>query len=567
MKNYNIGDIKSIYNVAKKITFFVLLSTVLLTGCAKKQNTHLNRTVFRYNESKGIATLDPAYARSQTIIWPVNQLYNGLVQLSDSLTIEPCIAHSWEISDSGKLYTFHLRNDVYYHTDSLFGPSGTRKVTANDVLFSLNRISDPQTASPGAWIFRDLKRDEENNHTGMKAINDSTLLIFLKKPFPGFLGILTMQYCDVVAPEVVQHYGKDYRTHPVGTGPFKLKLWKEGEKLVMVKNPNYFEKDLSGNQLPYLDAVAITFIADKQSEFLEFMKGKIDFLSGVNPAYKDELITRSGKFNQKYANRFKMITEPYLNTEYLGILVDTSLSITKNSPLKKRAVRQALNYGFNRKKMMMYLRNNLGTPANAGFIPKGLPSYDPDKVKGYYFDHDKARLLLKEAGYGPEDEIPPVTLTTTSDYLDLCEYIQHEVAGLGIEINIEVATGATFREMVANSKVNFFRGSWIADYPDAENYLALFYSKNFSPSGPNYTHFSNSTYDSLYSKALLETNRKKRIYLYREMDKIIIRDAPVIPLYYDVVVRFTRKDITGLGSNPLNLLSLKKVRILPPEKH
>ncbi|HYX06229.1 MAG TPA: ABC transporter substrate-binding protein [Bacteroidales bacterium] len=561
MKHINIRHRKKLYHAGMYLAFLQLLFIMFITGCTQKENEQVNRTVFRYNESKGIATLDPAYARSQTIIWPVNQLYNGLVQLSDSLTIEPCIARSWEISDSGKLYTFHLRQDVYFHPDSLFGPSGTRTVNAHDVLFSLNRISDPGTASPGAWIFHDLKRDAENNQTGMRAINDSTLLIFLKKSFPGFLGILTMQYCDVVAPEVVRYYGKDYRTHPIGTGPFKLKLWKEGEKLVMVKNLHYFEKDSSGKQLPFLDAVAITFIADKQSEFLEFMKGNIDFLSGVNPAYKDELITRSGQFNQQHADRFKMITEPYLNTEYLGILVDTSLSIAKNSPLKSRAVRQALNYGFDRKKMMMYLRNNLGTPANAGFIPKGLPSYDPQKVKGYYFDHDKARSLLKEAGYGPENEIPPVTLTTTSDYLDLCEYIQHEVAGLGIEINIEVATGATFREMVANSKVNFFRGSWIADYPDAENYLALFYSKNFSPSGPNYTHFSNNSYDSLYNKALQETDRIKRIQLYRKMDELIIREAPVIPLYYDVVVRFTRKEVTGLGSNPLNLLSLKKVRI------
>ncbi len=564
MEYIKIKSLKYLLYIVRHIPIHLFLSIFLVTGCAKKQKEPESRTVFRYNESKGIATLDPAYARSQTLIWPANQLYNGLVQLSDSLTIEPCIARSWDISDSGKIYTFHLRQDVYFHPDILFGPSETRTVKAHDVLYSLNRISDPETASPGAWIFHDLKRDAENNQTGMKVINDSTLSIYLKKPFPGFLGILTMQYCDVVAPEIVRYYGKDYRTHPIGTGPFKLKLWKEGEKLVLVKNPGYFEKDSSGVQLPYLDAVAITFIADKQSEFLEFIKGNIDFLSGVNPAYKDELITRSGKFNQKYASRFKMITEPYLNTEYLGILVDTTLAVVKNSPLKSRAVRQALNYGFDRKKMMMYLRNNLGTPANAGIIPKGLPAYDPEKVKGYYFDHDKARYLLKEAGYGPGVEIAPVTLTTTSDYLDLCEYIQHEVAGLGIEINIEVATGATFREMVANSRVNFFRGSWIADYPDAENYLALFYSKNFSPSGPNYTHFANSEYDSLYNSAMLETDRKKRLRLYHDMDQIVVREAPVIPLYYDVVVRFTRKNITGLGSNPLNLLSLKKVRILKP---
>jgi peptide/nickel transport system substrate-binding protein len=149
-----------------------------------------------------------------------------------------------------------------------------------------------------------------------------------------------------------------------------------------VRNEKYFEKDASGRALPYLDAVAISFIPDKQSEFLEFLKGNLDFISGVNAAFKDELITRSGRLNPKYAGKIVLETGPYLNTEYIGFLTDTTLPQVKNSALRYKLVRQALNYGFDRVKMIRYLRNGMGTPALHGFVPVGLPSFT-DTLKGY----------------------------------------------------------------------------------------------------------------------------------------------------------------------------------------
>ncbi len=532
-----------------------LLFIPFVFSCTSNKNQHPGKTVFRYNESKGIATLDPAFAKSQTLIWPVHQLFNGLVQMDRRLNVKPSIAKSWKISENGLEYTFHLRNDVYFHDHELFPGGKGRKVTARDFVYSIKRIYDPRTASPGAWIFNYLDKEK-----GPKAPNDSTLKIYLKKPFPAFLGLLTMKYCSVVPREIIDHYGRDFGHHPVGTGAFRFKIWKEGEKLVFVKNDNYFETDTTGNQLPYLNAVAITFVTDKQSEFMEFIKGDLDFLSGINPANKDELLTRGGKLNPKYHNKIKMITQPYLNTEYLGFLIDTSLKQVKNSPVSNKHIRQAINYGFDRKKMMKYLRNNIGTPANEGFIPKGLPTFSPDKIEGYSYKPDKARELLNKAGYPKGKGLPEITLTTTDDYRDLCEFIQHQLSDIGIHINIEISTGATFRDMVANSKLMFFRGSWIADYPDAENYLALFYSKNFSPGGPNYTHFSNSQYDELYEKALNTMNVDKRKKLYLKMDQMIVENAPVVPLYYDQVVRFTHENVKNLGSNPMNLLTLKYVK-------
>ncbi len=544
-----------IYKLLLPIIFLIFIS-----GCSNKsKDFNKGKFAFRYNESKGIASLDPAYASNQSVIWPINHIYNGLVQLDKNLNIRPCIAKSWEISDDGLKYIFHLRDDVFFHDNELFESGKGRKVNAHDFVYSLGRISDPATASPGAWIFKNINKKKANK--GFEAITDSTLIIYIKQAFPAFLSILSMQYCSVVPFEIVEYYGKDFRNNPVGTGPFKLKMWKEGEKLVLVKNDRYFERDTDGNRLPYIDAIAITFIRDKQSEFMEFVKGNIDFISGLNAGYKDELITRSGTLNPKYSDRFKLLTQAYLNTEYLAFLVDSNKYDKGSNPLLNKKVRQAINYGFDRKKMIRFMRNNIGTAANAGFVPDGLSHNTADKNWGFNYNPDLSRKLLDEAGFPNGKNLPEISLTTNSDYLDLCEYIQHQLSTIGIKLKIDVGTGASFREMVANSKIDFFRASWIADYPDAENYLALFYSKNFSPSGPNYTHYSNPAYDRLFEQAMNETNDSLRYEYYLTLDKMIIDDAVIVPLYYDQVILFVSNMVQGLETNAMNLLCLKKVKM------
>lgn len=537
------------------LLFFVVL---LLVSCGGNNSAHDGRTVFRYNEAAGISSLDPAFARSQANIWAVNQLFNGLTQLDDNLTVRPCIANSWTVSDDGLTYTFHLRNDVFFHEHPLFGAK-PRKVVANDFVYSFNRITDPATTSPGGWIFSPVKRDLEG-HCAFSAPDDSTFIVELSHAFPPFPGMLSMQYCSVVPHEITTHYGRDFRSNPIGTGPFYFKMWKEGVKMVLLKNPRYFETDSTGTPLPYLDAVAISFVIDKQTAFLEFVKGNLDFMSGIDASYKDELLTRSGELNPDYKLKFNLSKAPYLNTEYLGFVVDTILPQSKNNPLCDVRVRQAINYGFDRRKMMLYLRNNIGIPGTYGFIPPGLPASGTDGTYGYNYKPDKARQLLAEAGYPGGKGLPPITLSTNASYLDLCQYIQSELEAIGITLKIDVSPPGTLREQMAKSEVPFFRGSWIADYPDAENYLSLFYSPNFTPAGPNYTRFSNTLYDNLYRMSLAETNDSIRYSQYRSMDSIVMAHAPVVVLYYDEVLRFTQKNIEGLGNNPLNLLTLKYVR-------
>jgi peptide/nickel transport system substrate-binding protein len=280
-------------------------------------------------------------------------------------------------------------------------------------------------------------------------------------------------------------------------------------------------------------------------------------MSGIDASYKDEILTKRGELKPKYQHKIELISQPYLNTEYLGILVDDA-SLT--NPLRIKSIRQAINYGFDRKKMMKYLRNNIGEPGNKGIIPKGFPSYNEQADYGYSYNPEKARKLLIEAGYPNGDGLGSINIATNAEYLDLCEYIQHSLGEIGIQVNINVNPPAALRELKAQAKLPFFRASWIADYPDAENYLSMFYSENFCPSGPNYTHFKNEIFDKLYELALVEADPENRFKLYAKMDSIVMEEAPVVILYYDQVLRFTHTNIKGLGSNPINLLDLRRVK-------
>ena len=208
---------------------------------------------------------------------------------------------------------------------------------------------------------------------------------------------------------------------------------------------------------------------------------------------------------------------------------------------------------------MRYLRNSIGIAGNGGIIPAGMPSFDTTYSYGYSYDPQRSAELLELAGYPGGAGLPSITLTTSPEYLDLCKYIQHELMLLGFDISISVSPPAAIKEMKAQAKIPFFRASWIADYPDAENYLSLFYSRNFCPTGPNYTHYADPAYDQLYEASLAILDDSTRYQAYLMMDEIIMDEAAVIILFYDEVLRFVRKDVSGLGSNPVNLLDLTNV--------
>ena len=535
----------------KYLTFLIILS-FLLASCYSSEKSQAN--VFHYNESTGIASIDPAFAKNQSIMWAIHQLYNTMVEVDSQLNIVPSLAKRWEISDDKMTYTFYLRDDVFFHDDPCFPGGKGRKMNAADVEYSFKRITDPTTASPGSWIFNE-KIDSAN---GFRAINDTTFQLRLSRAYHPILGILSMQYCSIVPFEAVEKYGNEFRSHAVGTGPFQFVAWEEGQALIMKKNPHYFELDENGQRLPYLDGVSVSFYDSKATEFLLFRQGKLEFINDIDASFKDEVLTKKGTLRRDWENKIQLHTHPYLNIEYFGILVDTSNALLNNSALRYKKVRQAINYGFDRQKMVLYLRNSLGIPATAGFVPAGLPSFDSTEVKGYHYDPVKARKLLQEAGFSSAN-LPSIKLQTIPVYSEIANYISKQLEELGFKVQVDVVQKSLLLELTSNSRTQFFRGSWIADYPDAENYLSVFYSRN--PAPPNYTRYNNPEFDRVFEKALKETNDSLRYILYRQADQIMINDAPVVPLWYDVVVHLVQPNVKNLQANALNLLELRKVRL------
>jgi len=524
---------------------------VLCMACSQRQQG--DKKVFYYNETTGIATLDPAFAKNQSIMWAVHQLYNTLVEVDSNLSIVPSLAKSWKVSPDRLTFTFHLRTDVYFQDNDVFPNGKGRKFVANDVVYSLSRIVDKATASSGAWIFN----NRIDTVKGFTAVNDSTFQLKLLRPFHPILGILSMQYCSIIAHEAVEKYGRDFRRHPCGTGPFQFNLWDEGQALIMHRNPHYWERDEQGKQLPYLDAIKTSFYDNKATEFLEFRQGRLSFINDIDPSFKDEVLTKKGELRDAWKGKILLHKHAYLNTEYFGILVDTANTLVKQSPLKLKAVRQAINYAINRRQLMMYVRNSIGIPAEAGITPSGLPSLNTQFVKGYTYNPDTARALLKKAGITAG--MPPVKLLTIPIYADIASFAAKQIEDVGLKVQVEVVQKALLLEQTAKQQALFFRGSWIADYPDAENYMAMFYSKN--PSPPNYTRYSNAAFDVLYEKALQETNDSIRYALYRQMDQLVIDDAPVVPIWYDEALHLVNTNVTGMQANALNLLELRRVNV------
>jgi peptide/nickel transport system substrate-binding protein len=535
------------------IAAVIIASAVFNFSCYR--NGRNNKMFFHYNEFNGIASLDPAFAKSQSTMWPAHQVFNTLVEIDDSLHIVPSLAKSWKISADKRTYLFHLRSDVSFHDDPVFAAGKGRKLVAADVVYSLQRIISKQVASPGAWIFN----NKVDSLTPFVAINDSVFQLQLQRPYNPILGILSMQYCSIVPREAVEKYGTDFRRHPVGTGPFRFVDWEENQALIFSKNEKYFEKDSKGNRLPYLDGIKVSFYDSKATEFLLFRQNQLDFINDIEASFKDEILTKQGTLRKDWEGKIVLQTSPYLNIEYLGILVDSSNELVKNSPMRLRKIRQAINYGFDRKKMVLYLRNSLGTPAESGFVPMGLPSFDTNAVKGYHYNPAKTKKLLAEAGYPGGKNLPTVKLLTIAIYADMANFIAKQLEENGIPVQVEVVQKALLLTMTASSTAAFFRGSWIADYPDAENYLSVFYSKN--PAPPNYTRYKNPDFDKVFETAIAETNDSVRTKLYRQADQIIMNDAPVVPLWYDKVVRLLQPGVTGFSANALNLLELRRTRL------
>ncbi len=547
--------IKHIRIPLKTALFFPIL--IWINSCQNVDKLKFSNYFF-YNEDQNLTTLDPAFTRTQSEIWVASQMFEGLLEFDDQLGVQPSLAKSYSISDSGKVYTFKLRTDVFFHAQGVF-KNVKRKFVASDVVFSFRRVADPKIASPGAWIFNDkmdLRCFETNDSIPfpVRAINDSTVEIKLNKSFKPFIGILAMNYCYIVPKEAVN---VEFRSNPIGTGPFVFRKWEEEVGVLLGKNEHYY-RFKNGKRLPYLDGVMVDNIKNKQTAFMKFVHGEYDFFNGIDATIKDELINRKGELRDKYNNKFNLIKSPFLNTEFIGFNIDPKF---KSHPLNNRDFRLAINFAVNKVNLITYLRNGIGIPAKYGFVPYGMPNFDFSKVHQYAYNLDSAKYYLKKSKIDVST-MEEVVINTTQDYLELMIFVQKELQKIGIKVRIEVHPSSFLRQLKKDQKINCFRGSWIADYPDAENYLVCFETINHSPVGPNYFHYSNPTYDALVQKSIGEQDDIKRKQLMADAENVMLNDMPCLILYYDESIRMSQTWVKGLTSNPINFLRLREVEKL-----
>lgn len=525
-----------------------------LCGCGNRGKKADDKRVFRLNYSSGtLESIDPAFAKNLYNMWTDHMVYNTLVESDEHLHLKPSLATHWEVSADGLIYTFYLRSDIFFQDAPQFAGGKGRRMTAGDVVYSFNRIIDPAVASSGGWIFNDRVAASEP----FTALNDTTVQVKLRAPFRPLPQILSMPYCSIVPKEVVEHWGKDFSRHPCGTGPFQFHYWDEGNVLVLYKNPHYWETDNSGQRLPYMDAVQVSFADSKATEFFLFLQHRLDFVNGLDGSFKDLVLNKDGSVKKEYASKLQLQKGTYLNTEYIGFLTDTANVLLKEAPTRNVLVRRAINYAIDKKKIVTYFRNGIGLPASAGFIPAGMPGYDSTERFGYHYDPKKSLELLAAAGYPNGRGLGTLTILSPDNWSDVVNFIATQLQEVGIKTKVEIMQPNILRQQMSRSQAVAFRAQWIADYPDAETYLAFFYGP--LPAPPNYTRFNNATFNKWYDESMNAPD-SLRWQLYQRMDSLVIAQAPVIPLFYDEMLHFLQPNISGFSSNPMNLIDIKTVR-------
>ena len=537
-----------------------MLAALFSLNCGKK-NANLKNS-FNMNFYTGLETLDPVMSNAPASIWVLNQIMETLVQYDKSNNLVPALAHSYEISDDALEYTFHLRQGIKYQDDECIPPGRTFK--ASDVKYCLERVNNPSSKTRGLWVFRDKIKGAEDyslkkadSIEGLQVLNDSTIRIILVKPFAPFLSLLTMSYALIYPPEAVAYYGDNFGFHPVGTGAFKFIRWEIDKELLLSKNGNYYQTDSLGKSLPYLDNIKISFKQSTESEYLDFINGDFDY---HEPTFEmlQALTDENGNLLSPEKRDFTLVRQPWLNTVYLIMLQDTSLPGGKSSPfVNNRNLRKAINFSVNREKIVKYILRGRGIAATNGPLPIGLPGYSSD-TKGYTYNPDSAKFYFREAGY-PDGKGLNLTLFISNDELQksLAIALQNQFADFGVQMNIEQVMQSVLNSQQQYGELTFTRGNWGADYYDPENFMALFYSKNIIPFGPNKTGYKNPAADSLYELAMRIKDFDTRAKLYNEMEKIVIDDAAWAILYYNVRIYLLKKNISGFYLDGLNNIVLK----------
>lgn len=569
----------------KLLPLFLLFVGAFFVGCSDESDSTDNLVAkgnklyggeFKFMSIEKINSLFPSEVSDVYGTKLIAQIYEPLLVTDPtSGKVNPGVAESFTVSKDGRVYTFKIRPGVYFHKDACF-ENETRTVVAKDVKFTLDMACVGTKENEidyllvdrvqGAKAFNEATKSgmKPGGVSGIKVINKSTVQITLNEPLYGFEKVLTHNSLGIIAPEAFKKYGKTIGKHPVGTGPFALESYGS-DKIVLKRNPKYWRKDEFGNQLPFLSKVIMTYAKNKRSELMAFRRSEIDVVLEL-PVEDIEHILGTLEDAQNGKNvKHKVDAEKSMSMSFVAMAIESD-------EFSNPKVRMALNLAIDRDEIVDQDLEGEGWPAKNGFVPE-MSGYPQNKVKGYTFNLEKAKKLLSEAGYPNGANFPKLdfyvsAINGSGGHRAAMAVANQLKKNLNITLNIKLCTLKERTEAIGSGKAKIWQSGWIADYPDPENFLAMFYSGNIRNNSTtvNAFKFSNEDFDRLYEKALVESDPTKRMELFVACDQLVIDNAGVLPILTDDHIVMINARVRDFNATPMENLYLTDVYIKEPRK-
>ena len=530
----------------KKKTFKLLLVSLLaismfLVGCNSKSNsnekdgkeTSKGKDTLIYARGVDSTSLDPITTTEGDTFKVTENIFDTLLDYGEQdTTVHPKLAKSWEVSADALTYTFKLQEGVKFHDGTDFN--------ADAVVYNFDRwMNGDADKFPYYTMFGGYKADEGHVIKEVKAVDANTVQFVLKRPQAPFLKNLAMSPFGIASPAALKKYGDDFRSHPVGTGPFKFVEWKQNDRITLEKNADYWQKGL-----PKLNKVIFRVIPENTARLNALVNGEVDMMDGLNNS-DSKTVTDNPNL--------QLIERPSMNVGYLGF------TLTRK-PFDNKLVRQALNHAIDKKSIIKAFYDGQAIPAKNP-MPPSVEGYN-DAVEEYPYDLEKAKALLKEAGYPDGFEMDlwamPVARLYMPEAQKVAEVIQESFSKIGVKAKIQSVDWATYLDKAAKGEFDSYMLGWTGDNGDPDNFLYTLLDKD-SIGANNYSFYSNDQLHDILIKAQQETDQAKRNDLYKQAQEIIHEDAPWIPLVHSRPLSAASKDVINYLPHPTGSEALDKV--------
>ena len=532
--------------------------------------------VLKLNETEYIKSLYPPSITDAFSFRIASQIYEGLLKFDQSdLSLKKTLIEEYSIDSSGTIYTFKIRKGIKFHDDPCFPDGKGRELNAADVKYCFSQLCVQSINNQGFVVFKGLLKGADKYYEasangkepsfeieGLRLVNDYIIRIELTKPSSIFLYDLARPFTLIYPKEAKEKYGLEMRAKAVGTGPFTLSHVEEDLVIILKKNPNYYGTDQFGNKLPFLEAIDIKFIREKKSELYEFKKGNLDMIYRLPAEHVAEILesTKAGSANEYSA--YQLQQTPEMATQFYTFN-------NKGKVFNNKNLRKAISFAIDRQKIFDFVLNREGfSPGHQGIVPPAFKQYPVDSVEGYTYNIDSAKYYLGKAGYAEGKGFPSVTLELNSDGERnsnvAIEVVRQLKQNLNITIEMKVIPFSQLVENIITGKSEFYRIGWLADFPNPENFLSLFYGKDVpanigEKSFPNFSRYTNAKYDELFEKALSMRTPEEATPYFFQAEKILIEDAPVVVLWYDMGLRLLQSHVKNFPNNAIQFRDYSEV--------